>query len=178
MNSPLCVNNQNIEVVDNTKLLETVLTNDLKWDTNTNKIVKSANARMQILHKISSFGASLSDMKIIYFLFINSLLEQSSEVWHSSLTEENIQDLECIQKSAIRIILNKNECSVAATGPPIFEGPPENPKSLSSSKAEKFDFLFLHSVLSFTIFQGGYPPPPGFMGGIQREVHMKTPGIY
>ena len=42
---------------------------------------------------------------------------------------------------------NKNECSVAATGPPIFEGPRENPKSLSSSKAEKFDFLFLHSVL-------------------------------
>ena len=40
---------------------------------------------------------------------------------------------------------NKNECSVAATGPPIFEGPRENPKSLSSSKAEKFEFeLFGH----------------------------------
>ena len=81
------------------------MTSDLKWDSNTNKIVKSANARMQILREISSFGASLSDMKIIYFLFINSLLEQSSEVWHSSLTKENIQDLERVQKSALRIIL-------------------------------------------------------------------------
>ena len=44
--------------------------------------------------------------------------------------------------------MNKNECSIAATGPPIFEGLRENPKSLSSSKAEKFEFLFLHSVLS------------------------------
>ena len=51
----LSVNNQNIDVVDNAKLLGTVLTNDLKWDSNTNKIVKSANARMQILREISSF---------------------------------------------------------------------------------------------------------------------------
>ena len=70
---------------------------------------------------------------------------------------------------------NKNECSVAATGPPIFEGPRENPKSLSSSKAEKFEFLFLHSVL---LGGGGGSPPPGFMGGIQGEVHAKIPRLY
>ena len=43
--------------------------------------------------------------------------------------------------------MNKNECSIAATGPPSFEGPRENPKSLSSSKAEKFELLLLHIVL-------------------------------
>ena len=44
----LSVNSQDIKVFDNTKLLGTSLTNILKWDSNTNKIVKSANARWSI----------------------------------------------------------------------------------------------------------------------------------
>ena len=35
-------------------------------------------------------------------------MEQSCLVWHSSLTKENISDLERIQKNAVRIILGKN----------------------------------------------------------------------
>ena len=46
-----------------------------------------------------------------------------------------------------RISINKNECSVAATGPPICEGLRENPKFQSSSKAGKFELLLLHIVL-------------------------------
>ena len=41
----------------------------------------------------------------LYFLFVMSLLEQSATVWHSSLTQENIDDLERVQKSAVKIIL-------------------------------------------------------------------------
>ena len=33
------------------------------------------------------------------------MLEQSCVVWHSSLTEENKQDLERVQKSAVKIML-------------------------------------------------------------------------
>ena len=60
------MNDQNIEVVESTKLLGTVISNDLKWDLNTNQIVKKANARMQLLDKASNFGAPLRDMKDIY----------------------------------------------------------------------------------------------------------------
>ena len=35
-------------------------------------------------------------------------MEQSCVVWHSSLTKENEEDLERVQKSAIRIILGRN----------------------------------------------------------------------
>jgi len=72
---------------------------------NTAAIVKKANARMQLLRKVASFGTSLYELKDIYILYIRSLLEQSATVWHSSLTEENRTDLEMIQKSALRIIL-------------------------------------------------------------------------
>ena len=47
-------------------------------------------------------------MKNIYILFIRSLLEQSSTVWHSSLTQENSDDLERVQKSAIKIIMGSS----------------------------------------------------------------------
>ena len=63
---------------------------------------------MQLLRKVASFQVEKNDLKIIYFLFVRSLLEQSAVVWHSSLTIENSEDLERVQKSAVRIILGDN----------------------------------------------------------------------
>ena len=59
------------------------------WKLNTKNIVKKANARMEILRKASQFGASVEDLKLIYFLYIRSQLEQSATVWHSTLTLKN-----------------------------------------------------------------------------------------
>ena len=101
----LKLKNEAIEVIDNTKLLGTIITNDLKWDLNTSTIVKKANARMALLRKVASFGTPVEDLKDIFVLFIRSILEQSAVVWHSSITEENAADLERVQKSAIKIIL-------------------------------------------------------------------------
>ena len=62
---------------------------------------------MQLLRKVASFGTPMEDLKIIYILFIRSILEQSATVWHSSLTEENKSNLERVQKSAIKVILQE-----------------------------------------------------------------------
>ena len=40
-------------------------------------------------------------------LYIRSILEQSCQVWHSSLTIENSLDLERVQKNAFKIILQE-----------------------------------------------------------------------
>ena len=101
----LRMNNQPIEVIDSTRLLGTVITSDLCWDTNTTTIVKKANARMELLRRLVEFNTPVEDLKMIYILFVRSILEQSATVWHSSLTQENSQDLERVQKSATRIIL-------------------------------------------------------------------------
>ena len=61
---------------------------------------------MQLLRNISKFGASVEDMKHIYITLIRSVLESSSSVWHKSLTQENEIDIERIQKSALRILLD------------------------------------------------------------------------
>ena len=101
----LKINEKDIDVIDSTRLLGTIIQKDLRWDLNTRELVKKANARMEILRRVSSFGAPIQDMKEIYILFIRSLLEQSATVWHSSLTQENAEDLERVQKIALRIIL-------------------------------------------------------------------------
>ena len=63
---------------------------------------------MELLRKVANFTSSIADKKNIYILYIRSILEQSSVVWHSSLTQENCDDLERVQKCAIRIILGEH----------------------------------------------------------------------
>ena len=103
----LKLKDENVEVVTSTKLLGTMVQDDLKWDLNTSTIVKKANARMELLRRVASFGTPAEDLKTVYILFVRSLLEQSATVWHSGLSQENIQDLERVQKTAIKIILQE-----------------------------------------------------------------------
>ena len=104
----LKIKNHPVEVIDNARLLGTIISNNLTWDLNTGSIVKKANARMVLLRKVASFSTPIEDLKTIYILFVRSILEQSATVWHSSLTQENINDLERIQKSAVKVILGEN----------------------------------------------------------------------
>ena len=76
-----------LEGLDSSKLLGTILSKNVSWDLNTLNIVKKANAPMQLLRKVSSFGTSQGELKDIYVLFIRSLLEQSATVWNSSLSQ-------------------------------------------------------------------------------------------
>ena len=99
------LNNERIETVSETKLLGTIITNDLKWNKNTDNIVKETNKRMQLLHKASKFTNNIRDLKQIYMLQIRSKLDQSAVVWHSSLSQGNRVDHERVQKSAVRCIL-------------------------------------------------------------------------
>ena len=101
----LSIQNEVLQIVPEAKLLGTIISNDLKWSKNTENIVKKANGRMELLRRITHFGASWEELKNIYILYIRSLLEQSCTVWNSGLSEENIHDLERIQKSACKLIL-------------------------------------------------------------------------
>ena len=101
----LTVNKKDIEVVKETKLLGTVITEDLKWNKNTREIVIKAYKRMQLLNKAASFTSNIQDLRCIYLTYIRSVLEQSAVVWHSSLTYKNRKDLERVQKAALRVIL-------------------------------------------------------------------------
>ena len=97
------LNETNVEVIEKTKLLGTVITNDLKWEENTYLLVRKANTRMQLLQKMCYIYKGC--WRIKEHLFIRSILEQSCVLWHSSLTVDDSNNLERVQKSSLKIIL-------------------------------------------------------------------------
>ena len=66
---------------------------------------------MQLLRNILCFGATHSEMVHLWTVFCRIMLEQSSAVWHSSLTQENNDDLERTQKSFCKIVLQERYTS-------------------------------------------------------------------
>ena len=62
---------------------------------------------MQLLRRIHSFGATVDEMVHLWTVFCRSLLAQSSVVCHSSLTQENNEELECCQKIFSKLVLKE-----------------------------------------------------------------------
>ena len=104
----LNLKNENIEMVRETKLLGTIITDQLSWDRNTEELSKKCYKRMQLLNAAAAFTSNRAELKDIYLTYIRSIAEQSAVVWHSSLSGKNRKDLERIQKVAVRLIMGKN----------------------------------------------------------------------
>ena len=96
---------ETLVTVTEIKLLGVYISDDLKWNRNTEEIVKKANQRMRLLNAASKFTSKISDLRTIYKMFVRSVLEYSSVVWHSSLSGLNSKDIERIQKAACKVIL-------------------------------------------------------------------------
>ena len=109
-NTRLKMGGNNLEQVNQTKLLGLVLRDDLSWKANTEAITKRAFTRMIILRNLFQFEVPVEDLLEIYILYIRSVVEQSAVVWASSLTKGEQKDIERVQKVALRIIL-KNDYS-------------------------------------------------------------------
>ena len=104
-NTRLEIEGENIAEKDQVKLLGTINTNDLKWEENTKELVKKANSRMCLLRAVSNFSPPKLDLRIIDIQYIRSLLEQSCVVWHFILTQEDQDNIERVNKNALRTIL-------------------------------------------------------------------------
>ena len=101
----LTLNSKTIERIEEVKLLGVWLTTWLDWDKNTREVCKKAYARMTMLTKLRYVGISTADLLDIYILYIRSILEYCSTVWHSTLTVEQSKNIESVQKLCLKIIL-------------------------------------------------------------------------
>ena len=102
------IEGESIEIVNEAKLLGTIITDKLTWDRNTAEITKQAFRRMQLLNAAAAFTSSKFYLKCIHITFVRSILEKSAVVWHSSLNDRNRKDLERVQKAAVRVIMGKS----------------------------------------------------------------------
>ena len=53
---------ENIEIVDQIKILGTIVTNQLSWSENCDYLIKKVNARMVLLRGVLNFGAKKEEM--------------------------------------------------------------------------------------------------------------------
>ena len=104
----LHLNETLLDILDDTKLLGIIISSDLTWHKNTRMLVKKGYQRTIILQKLFEFAVPQQDLITIYKLFIRSILEQSCVVWSSSITQEEQNNLERVQKVSLRIILKEN----------------------------------------------------------------------
>ena len=100
-----------LEVVDEIRLLGLIIRSDLKWTSNTANIVAKANKRLWILRRLSNLGASRSDLIEIYTKLIRCVLELAVPAWQGGLSQAEKQDIERIQKCACNIILGSDYIS-------------------------------------------------------------------
>ena len=101
---PLTVNNQPLEVVPTTKLLGVILTSNLKWSKHVEYICSKASKRLYALGMLKRSGIPPRDLCSVYSYFIRPVLEYACPVWHTSLSLSFRDDVEDIQRRAIRII--------------------------------------------------------------------------
>ena len=62
---------------------------------------------MTMLTKLKYVGVDTADLIHIYILYVRSLVEYCSVVWHSTLTKQQIDYIEIIQKLSLKIILGQ-----------------------------------------------------------------------
>ena len=96
-----------IELVDEAKLLGVVVQSDLKWSRNTEFIVKRAFSKLWMLRRLKELGANQKELLDVYFKQCRSLLELVVPAWHNSITLSQSQDIERVQRGALNIILGR-----------------------------------------------------------------------
>ena len=101
----LKMNDVTIERIEEAKIVGVWLTSDLKWAKNTKELCRRAYARITMITKLKYAGTHRNDLIDIYMKYIRSILEYCSVVWHSSLTQQQTNNLESVQKLCLKIIL-------------------------------------------------------------------------
>jgi len=95
-----------IERVETFKLLGTVVSSDLKWNSHIAYVIPKANSRIH-LRQLKRAAVPQDDMLYFYkkiIGIIRPVLEYAVAVWHNGLTADLSDQLELIQKRALRII--------------------------------------------------------------------------
>ena len=110
----LKIDDKAIDRVSVSKLLGIWISDDMSWSRNTQEICKKAYSRLGMLTKLKYVGVPIEDLLDIYILFIRSVTEYCAVVFHSSLTLQQSEKIEKIQKTSLKVILGDMYVSYSA----------------------------------------------------------------
>ncbi len=100
----LTAHGSNIERTTSFKLLGVYFSSDLSWGTHVSFILKKSAKRFYVLYHLVRAGVDWHDIIAVYCSLIRSILEYACPVWHPGLTVGQSNDLESVQRRALRIV--------------------------------------------------------------------------
>ena len=101
---PIAINDQIVDVVDQVKLLSVTITNNLKWNQHVDTICKKASNRLYALRLLKRGALPDPVLVNVYQTCVRPILEYACEVWHNCLPAYLSDQIESVQKRALRII--------------------------------------------------------------------------
>ncbi|XP_072023126.1 uncharacterized protein [Amphiura filiformis] len=99
------IGGKELEVVIETKILGLSIQSNLSWDIQVNNMISKGSRRLYMLNRFKRLGLPVEDLVHVFVSYVRPVVEYATPVWHSSLTAEQSDRLENIQKRACPIIL-------------------------------------------------------------------------
>ena len=99
---PICVNPQTLETINSVKLLGLNVSGDIKWNVQVSELVRKVSARLYFLRQLKK--AHTRQLILFYITCFCSIIEYGSPVFHCTLPSCLSEDLERLQKCAMKII--------------------------------------------------------------------------
>ena len=96
---------QQLELVEQTRLLGLTIRSDLKWSSNTSDIVSRAANKLWLIRRLKKLGANTEELVDLYVKYSRSILEFAVPIWHGGITTVERNNIERVQKMALYIIL-------------------------------------------------------------------------
>ena len=102
--TPIIIDGTEISEVQCTKLVGLTIQNDLKWNSHIEKITAKARSKLFFLKQLKRSGVPSEDLLTFYKSVIIPSLEYGAPAFHTSLTKCLSEDIESIQKRALKIV--------------------------------------------------------------------------
>ena len=115
-----------LEVVTDAKLVGVIVDRNLSWQKNTDYICQKAIQKLWTIRRLKKYKLNYTTLLDVYCKEIRSILEHAVPVWHSGLTRRQATQIERVQKTAFKIILENDyidyetACTLLCVGPLEF----------------------------------------------------------
>ena len=107
----ITINGHEITLVPHAKLLGDIISKDLKWILHVDYICKKPAKRSYALRLLKRCSIPADKLVRVFITCIRPVLEYSCEVWHYSLPQYLSDEIERIQRRALRIIFPELKCN-------------------------------------------------------------------
>ena len=101
------VEDKELELVEEMRLLGVIIQSDMKWGANTDHIVKKASSKLWVVRRLKALGARPEQLVDMYVKQCRSILELAVPAWHGAITQAERGEIERVQKGALYTIFGE-----------------------------------------------------------------------